>query len=1083
MNKPRKPSGRPRRSRSKVQSTNSGKTIAVHQSISDRWKARRFARSARKAEYLSTLPKDPWKRLLYRLHPRRVAKYWFSREGGIMALKIIGVGIVAMFLLIVGLFAYYRKDLPNVKDISGSKVGGSVTYYDRTGKTVLWQDYNATKRIGVQGDQISNYMKQATVAIEDKDFYKHGAFDVRGILRAGIHDIFGGGGTQGGSTITQQLVKNDNNWTYDHSINRKLKEVILAVELERQYSKDDILTGYLNVAPYGNVDRGVEAASRDYFGISAKDLNLAQSAMLASIPKAPTAYSPYSDPKYNPSATANYFDQADLLARQHYVLDQMAKQHMITQVQADAAKKVDILAEIHPLESKYQGIKAPYFVLAAKQDLENKLGAAAVDLGGLKVITTVDLNLQSKAEELVQNDVAVLNRYTRGLADDAATIAEDVPTGQIMALVGGVDFNNQEYGKINFATSLVSPGSSFKPYDYVSMINNNNNVGAGSVLYDSRGPLPGYPCTDKSLPPPKGTGNCLEDYDFNYPGAITLRYALGGSRNVPAEKAMMSAVPGDTSPGYVKSINKTINTASSMMDNPYLQRKNQKTYNCYRPGVDVNSATAADLTQCYNSAGIGDGAYLSLENHVNGLSTLGRLGQAIPRTYILSVTNDANKQIYKWTQPKATQVVKADSAYIVDDMLSDPNASYLPGSCSATNCTQLNVSSSGYVSGGYKFQHDNGWKFAVKTGTTNFGFDGLMASWSSKYAVVSWVGNHTRNVDISKYGAAMETLTEPLTRGLMEAAHKDLKPVAWKQPAGIKLEPAFVVTHKVSRLGETVPSPSKDLFPSWYVGGSKSDSSVTIDKVSGKVATSCTPALAKEIQYNGNAASWNADIFAGGHASITTAKSKTGTSTVAAATDDVHNCNDPPPLVSVGLADGTTTCTNSCAISVTATQQSGGHPLSGGSYTASPAGTIAVQINGQTICTIAIPGSASDIYSDHSCSYSPTSSGSVSLSATVVDSVLYSGSAGPVTIQTSGGNENLTLSAVAGNPTTFSWTGGTGAVSVYKVSGTGVDSFICDGTPDGQCQAAKNGPNSAPGGTKVYAKDSSGNVSATITVQ
>src|SRR5262249_10086071 len=155
-------------------------------------------------------------------------------------------------------------------------------------------------------------------------------------------------------------------------------------------------------------------------------------------------------------------------------------------------------------------------------------------------------------------------------ADEEAIVGEDVQTGQIVSLVGGTDFNNPEYGQNNYAAGiLIPPGSSFKPYDYTTLINNNNNVGAGSVLYDTQTPLPGYPCTIKGLPPPKGQSNCLQDYDFLNPGPITLRYALGGSRNIPAVKAMLSSVPNDNSSGRTTSINKVISTASAMMDNPY----------------------------------------------------------------------------------------------------------------------------------------------------------------------------------------------------------------------------------------------------------------------------------------------------------------------------------------------------------------------------------------------------------------------------------------------------------------------------------------------------------------------------------
>ncbi|HMH31343.1 MAG TPA: transglycosylase domain-containing protein, partial [Methylomirabilota bacterium] len=207
-----------RRSKNTV-TTKSGNTIKINRSLSDRSKARKADRAAAKAAYLATLPKDRWKRLAYRMHPKRVAQYWFSRQGGIMALKIIGISIVIGFFLTIGLFAYFRKDLPKVKDLSGDSLGGNITYYDRTGQTVLFNDYNSVKRIPVENKDISPYIQQATVAVEDKDFLKHGAFDTRGIIRAAVRDATGGSGAvQGGSTITQQLVKLNENWTNNRTV-------------------------------------------------------------------------------------------------------------------------------------------------------------------------------------------------------------------------------------------------------------------------------------------------------------------------------------------------------------------------------------------------------------------------------------------------------------------------------------------------------------------------------------------------------------------------------------------------------------------------------------------------------------------------------------------------------------------------------------------------------------------------------------------------------------------------------------------------------------------------------------------------
>jgi len=1057
-----KSSGRNRRTRNTV-TTRSGNTIKVNRTISDKFRVRKAARADAKAARLSTLPKDRWKRILYRLNPKYQAKYWFSREGGVMALKIVGLCIVMGFLLTIGLFAYFRKDLPKIKDLSGDNLGGSITYYDRTGQTVLWQDYSAVKRIPVASSDISPYMKEATVAVEDKSFYKEGAFDVRGILRAAYDDIThsGGGGIQGGSTITQQLVKLNEGWTDNRTITRKVKELILAVELEREYSKDDILTGYLNIAPYGGVDYGVESAARDYFQTDAKDLTLAQASMLAAIPQSPAYYSPYSSTQFNPEAD-NEFSQSALLDRQHYILNLMAQQGYITQAQANAAAAVNIMAEVHPEQSLYNDIQAPYFVLAAKNQLEETYGTALVARGGWDVTTTLNLTLQHDAENIVANNLPAVEEKTAGLADDEATVLENVPTGQIEALVGGVDFNNPVYGNINFADSaLVAPGSTFKPYDYVTLINDNNNVGAGSVIYDTEGPLPGYPCTDHGLPPPRGTGNCLADYDFLQPGPITLRYAIGGSRNIPAEKAMMEAIPGDTSPSYVKSDQKVIDTASAMMDNTYLESKHENAYNCYDQGVDINNASPSQETQCYNSSAIGDGAFLHLDDDVNGLSTLAREGQAIPRTFILKITDSSGSTVYQWKQPTPTQPVKTDAAYIVDNMADDPNASYLPGSCSATNCTKLSA-------GGFKFQHDNGWDFAVKTGTTNSGFDGLMASWSTQFAVVSWVGNHTRNVDISSItGVAMEYLTEPLTRGLMEAAHAGIKPVNWTQPKDIKVLPAFVVRNHI-HYGDIEPSPTDDIYPSWYIGGATSskNSSQVIDRVSNELATSCTPAAAKETVYNGNTTNWNVDIFKGGTPNIGTNSNSTGPA-AAAATDDVHNCNDSPPTITLTAPS---TCTTSCTITATVTQ--GTHPLTDPQYPDFP-GTINFTLGGQSIHKVYVSNSPDT----ESFTYTPSSSGSGTLTATVTDSVLYSGTASQAFTYSATSPISGFNAITSGNSVVYNWSGGAAPFTITRDS-DGKQLCLTQAPPCNEPNATTD----APPNTAVTITDGN-NTTAPATVQ
>lgn len=955
----------PRRPKNKknVFTTKNGTDIRLNRSLGERRRARKDALARQRAARLSDLPQNKFKRFFYRLHPRRLAAYWFSREGGIMALKLAGVGIVVCFLLLVGLFAYFRKDLPDIAEVSGNNQQGSISYYDKTGKTLLYQDYDAVKRIPVAYDQMNDYIRNATIAIEDKDFYHEGAFNVRGIARAAVDNALNKGGPrQGGSTITQQLVKLNLEWTNDRSYTRKIKELILAVELEREYSKNDIITGYLNAAPYGGIEVGVESAAKDYFGISAKELNLAQATMLAAIPQAPDYYSPY----------GGTFNAEALIGRQHYILDRMVEQGMVSRDEAEKAKNTDVLATVQPLKEKYDGIQAPYFVLAARDELNRSYLGKSTKRGGWKVITTLDMSLQKLAEEQVNKGIGQV-RNQKG--DTAAFVASDVKTGEIVAAaVAGSDFRTGEFGQLNFAHSVqVSPGSSVKPYDYASFIDKSNNVGGGSVLYDTQGPLPGYPCTDKRIPDRNGKngGNCLQNYDFRFPGAETIRYALGGSRNVPAVKAVLSQ---DSDP--VKSVAKNVATINALMakDNGYV---------CYPPGTNVFSASPTkDAGPCYGSSALGDGAYLHLDDHANGLASLSRLGVAMKKTYISKII-DANNQEIEMHKREGKQVIRPDSAYIVNDMAADSRASYLRG---LNNCA-----------GACGFHDYKGWKFAIKTGTTNDAYDGLMASWSTRYATVAWVGHHTRTIDMS---GSMERMTAPIVRGWMQGAHDQLggQPENWKAPKGIKTLPAYVIRSKISRLGEAVPSAATDIYPSWYQPKSASNASATIDKVSNKRATDCTPEAAKQFVNNSNANSFSVDKFFGNGSAVAAGSIDTSTN------DDVHNCSDQKPSITLTLSSNssgspTTSCDErGCTITATVTQ--GTHPLSSGKF----GGKVSIVINGQSVRTFDITTDSPQTVSH---SFTPTGSGTIDIQATVTDSVLYSSTANAnATAQVAGNNSN-----------------------------------------------------------------------------
>lgn len=955
--------------------TKSGQTIRINRNLRDRIRSVKETRAIRRAQRLSGMPKSRVKRFFYRLQPKRLYKYWFSREGLVMALKITGFGIITFFILAFGVFAYFRKDLPNLKDISGSKLGGSVRYYDKTAQTLLWEDYDAVKRIPVEDTAISPYMRNATIAVEDKDFFKHGGFDVRGIIRAGVNDTFGHGGTQGGSTITQQLVKLNQNWSRDRSLTRKAKELILAVELEREYSKQQILNGYLNAAPYGGIEYGVEAASRDYFQKSAKDLTIDEAAFLAGIPKSPTYYSPYT-PDFNTGT-----NKADLIGRQRYIIDLMAQQHMITGDEATAAKKIDVVAKVKPRVNKYSNIKAPWFVNAAKEQMESQFTSATYNRGGWKVTTTLDLDLQDKAEQQVTKGLALI---TRNGGDTAAFVAEDVKTGQVVALVGGADFSNPEFGQNNYAVDYkLPPGSSIKPYDYTALLDNNNNFGAGTVLYDTQGPLEGYPCTIRSG---KDT-NCAHDYDFRNPGPVTLRYALGGSRNIPAFKAML-----------ITGIDKTIQTANKIMGNP-------TGYQCYA------DEALTKPNQCGASSAIGDGAYLRLTDHVNGFSTLARNGMQVKQSFILKIEDSSKKVIDEWKQDKGLQAVRPEAAYIVGDMISDPNASYF----SFNNKPQRYTNSQGT------------WKFAMKTGTTNDNKDGWMMGFSSQYAAGVWVGYHNRS---KAFASDTGPMTQPIWQGWMKAAHADLKPVDIVRPDGIQTLPAFIVRSHVG-FGSIEPSPATDLYPSWYKApGKGTGKAQTIDIVSAKLATDCTPERARKIVNNADSNQFSGDKFVnGGGAAATNVTEK----------DNIHICGEAQPKISL----------NQQGNNIIATASPGAHPLSSDAYP----GTVNFLVDGQIVFSAAVSDE------NTTATYAPGLgfTGNKTISAQIIDSVLYdatssntititgagdgggSTSGGPLTILTPIQNQKD-----VGNLVTASWSGGT---PPYKVRIDDTYVTICNPTP------------------------------------
>ncbi|MEK7159038.1 MAG: transglycosylase domain-containing protein, partial [Patescibacteria group bacterium] len=323
-------------------------------------------------------------------YPRKNLNHYLRKVIRRFVRRVILLGVAAGLLLgvyLVGAFAWYSRALPSPDKILERNIAESTKIYDREGKTVLYDVHGAEKRTLVKIDQIPDYVKWATISAEDKNFYLHHGFNLLAMFKGAIIDPLLGRGMRGGSTLTQQFVKNAI-LTNERKISRKIKEFILSYKIEKAFSKDEILQMYLNEIPYGSVSYGVQSASQTFFNKDVKDLTLGEAAILAALPKAPTFYSPFGSNKDR------------LFGRQQYVLDQMVENKYIDQATADKAKNEKIV-----FVAKNQSILAPHFVMYVKELLSNELGEEMLESGGLKVITTLDLKKQEIAEKAVTDGV------------------------------------------------------------------------------------------------------------------------------------------------------------------------------------------------------------------------------------------------------------------------------------------------------------------------------------------------------------------------------------------------------------------------------------------------------------------------------------------------------------------------------------------------------------------------------------------------------------------------------------------------------------------------------------------------------
>ncbi len=611
---------------------------------------------------------------------------------------IIFALIAAGFVFAGGLVLWAATlPLPSVEAIQEARMEQSTKIYDRTGEILLYDLHQNVKRTIVPFDKISPNVVNATIAIEDDNFYNHIGIEPKAILRAILVNFHLREGYigQGGSTITQQVVKNSI-LESKKTIPRKIKEWVLAIKLEQVLNKQQVLELYFNVIPYGGNKYGVEEASQAFYGKPASDLTLAEAAYLAALPQATTYYSPY----------GNHVDL--LKKRKNLVLDKMFEHDMITAEERDAAKQEDV--KFLPPQSG--GIKAPHFVFYVIQQLEEKYGQQVLDEGGLKVITTLDWDLQSAAEKIVYDNA--LQNEKKYNASNAALVAMDPKNGEVLTMVGSRDYFDEKIdGNYNIALAERQPGSSFKPFAYSAALL--KGYTPETVVFDTQ--------TQFSTACGAGTftndGTCYApvNYDGVYRGPVTFRNALAQSINVPAVKVL-----------YLAGLKNTLDLAKSMGITTLGDWR--------RYGLTLvlggGEVTPLDMT----------GAYGVFANH----------GKKAPTVSILKVEDKRGEVLeeFKEDQVDAKQVLDEQVALQITDMLADNNA----------RAPAFGANSYLFLPG-----HD----VAVKTGTTNEYRDAWVIGYTPDIVVAAWSGNND-NSSMEKRVAGF--IVAPMWNEFMQEAFK-----------------------------------------------------------------------------------------------------------------------------------------------------------------------------------------------------------------------------------------------------------------------------------------------------------------------
>ena len=623
---------------------------------------------------------------------------------GLLLLAVIGIGVLGIASLVV--LGSVAKDLPNPNRIIDRTVAQSTKIYDRTGETLLYDVHGAEKRTIVKLEDIPDYVKQATITAEDRKFYEHKGISFTGIIRSLFRNITTGS-KAGGSTLTQQLVKNAI-LSPEKKYSRKLKEVILSYQIEKQFSKDEILQMYFNEIPYGSVAYGVEAAAQTYFGKKIQDITLAEAAVLAALPQAPTYYSPY----------GSHTDA--LFVRQQYILDSMVTEGYVTEAKAEAAKLQKI-----EFKKRSENMLAPHFVIYVREYLTQKYGELAVEQGGLKVITTLDLYKQGIAETVIAERTP--QNAERFNAHNAALVALDPKTGQILAMVGSKDYFATDpepegctSGKdclfdpqVNIALRPRQPGSSFKPIVYATAFR--QGYTPQTVLYDVTTRFKNYDGRDYEP----------HNYDLKEHGPVTMTAALAGSLNIPAVKTI-----------YLAGVDRVIDLAESL-----------------------GYSTLKDRSRFGLSLVLG-GAEVQLLEHTNAFAVFAREGERYPPVAILEV-RDKDGNILEEYKKAEKKVLETQVARQINSILSDNSAR-------------------AYIFGADNFLTLGSRPVGAKTGTTNDYHDAWTVGYTPSLVAGVWVGN-SDNTEM-KRGADGSVVAAPIWHDFMSRVLGDTPAEGFNAP-------------------------------------------------------------------------------------------------------------------------------------------------------------------------------------------------------------------------------------------------------------------------------------------------------------